>query len=128
MLATVPGCVHTDLIANKVIEDPFYRDNEKRLQWIGKTNWIYQLSFDVSDETLKRQNIELVFNGLDTYADVSINDKPILDADNMFRTWRVSVKDLLKKGENVIRITFRSPINEILPLMAKTRLRTAGKQ
>lgn len=119
MPATVPGCVHTDLIANKVIEDPFYRDNEKRLQWIGKTNWIYQLSFDVSDETLKRQNIELVFQGLDTYANVLINGKPVLDADNMFRTWRVSVKDLLKRGGNVLQITFRSPINEILPLMAK---------
>ncbi len=117
--ATAPGCVHTDLIANKVIEDPYYRDNEKRLQWIGKTNWIYQLSFNATDETLSRQNIELVFQGLDTYANVFLNDKPILDADNMFRIWRVDVKNALKRGENVLRIKFRSPINEILPLMAK---------
>lgn len=117
--ATVPGCVHTDLIANKKIEDPFYRDNEKRLQWIGKTDWEYQTIFNVSAETLKRQNIEIVFQGLDTYANVFLNEKPILDADNMFRTWRVDVKKFLKPGENILRIKFRSPINEILPLMKK---------
>src|SRR5215831_18101791 len=51
--ATVPGCVHTDLLDNKLIEDPFYRDNEKRQQWIGKTDWEYQTTFNVSPETLK---------------------------------------------------------------------------
>ena len=117
--ATVPGCVHTDLLSNKKIEDPFYRDNEKSQQWIGKTNWEYETTFDVSAETLKRQNIEIVFHGLDTYANVFLNDKPILDADNMFRTWRVDVKNALKQGANVLKITFRSPINEILPRMAK---------
>ena len=117
--AIVPGCVHTDLLANKKIEDPFYRDNEKSQQWIGKTNWEYEMTFDVSAETLKRQNTEIVFQGLDTYANVFLNDKPILDADNMFRTWRVDVKNALKQGANVLKITFRSPINEILPRMAK---------
>lgn len=117
--AMVPGCVHTDLLANKVIEDPFYRDNEKNLQWIGKTDWEYTTTFNVSAETLKRQNLEIVFDGLDTYANVFLNNKPILDADNMFRTWRIDVKNALKQGENVLRIKFRSPINEILPRMAK---------
>jgi beta-mannosidase len=115
--ATVPGCVHTDLLANKAIEDPFYRDNEKNLQWIGKTDWEYQTTFKVSGETLGRQNLELVFEGLDTYANVFLNEQPILEADNMFRTWRVEVKKHLKAGENVLRVRFRSPINEILPRM-----------
>ncbi|HEY8562411.1 MAG TPA: glycoside hydrolase family 2 protein [Pyrinomonadaceae bacterium] len=117
--ATVPGCVHTDLLANKKIEDPFYRDNEKQQQWIGKTDWEYQTTFNVSAQTLKRRNIEIVFYGLDTYADVFLNDKPVLGADNMFRTWRVDVKGALRAGENVLRIKFRSPINEILPAMKK---------
>ncbi len=117
--ATVPGCVHTDLLANKKIDDPFYRDNEKSLQWIGKTEWEYQTKFIVSGASLKRQNLELVFHGLDTYADVFLNETPILSADNMFRTWRVDVKGELKAGENVLRIRFRSPINEILPLMKR---------
>jgi beta-mannosidase len=117
--AAVPGCVHTDLLANKLIEDPFYRNNEKKQQWIGKTDWEYETRFNISAQMLKKQNIEIVFHGLDTYANVHLNDTPILDADNMFRTWRVNVKDSLKTGENVLRIKFRSPINEILPRMAK---------
>src|SRR5215203_1348803 len=117
--AMVPGCVHTDLLANKLIEDPFYRDNEKSQQWIGKTDWEYQTVFKVSAELLKRQNIEIVFLGLDTYAEVFLNDTSILNADNMFRTWRVDAKKALKPGENVLRVKFRSPINEILPRMKK---------
>jgi beta-mannosidase len=117
--ATVPGCVHTDLLNNKLIDDPFYRDNEQKLQWIGKTDWEYQATFNVAPEILARDNIELVFEGLDTYANVFLNDESVLNADNMFRTWRADCKRLLKPGANTLRIRFRSPINEILPLMAK---------
>jgi beta-mannosidase len=117
--ATVPGCVHTDLLHNRLIDDPFYRDNEKKLQWIGKTDWEYQTSFNVTPATLARHNVELVFAGLDTYADVFLNDQPLLHADNMFRTWRVACKSQLHAGANTLRIRFRSPINEILPVMAK---------
>jgi beta-mannosidase len=117
--ATVPGCVHTDLLNNKLIEDPFYRDNEPKLQWIGKTNWEYQTTFNVKSEMLERSHVEMVFEGLDTYANVFLNDKPLLDTDNMFRTWRVDCKRLLRPGANTLRIRFRSPINEVLPVMAK---------
>ena len=51
--ATVPGCVHTDLLANKLIEDPFFRDNEKRQQWIGKTDWEYQTTINVTAELVR---------------------------------------------------------------------------
>src|SRR5678815_2409632 len=117
--ATVPGTVHTDLLNNKLIEDPFFRDNEQRLQWIGKTDWEYQTTFHVTPEILARNNIELVFEGLDTYANVFLNESSLLNADNMFRTWRTDCKRLLKPGANTLRILFRSPINEVLPLMAK---------
>jgi beta-mannosidase len=117
--ATVPGCVHTDLLNNKLIDDPFYRDNEQKLQWIGKTDWEYQITFNVTPEVLARENIDLVFEGLDTYANVFLNDESLLNADNMFRTWRTDCKRLLRAGSNTLRIRFRSPINEVLPLMAK---------
>src|SRR5918993_1354932 len=71
--AAVPGCVHTDLLKNRLIEDPFYRDNEKRLQWIGKTDWEYETTFRASAGVLARRNVELVFEGLDTYATVALN-------------------------------------------------------
>jgi len=118
-LATVPGCVHTDLLNNKLIDDPFWRDNEQKQQWIGKTDWEYQTTFNVAPEMLKHENLELVFEGLDTYANVFLNDASLLNADNMFRTWRTDCKRLLKPGANTLRIRFRSPINEVLPLMAK---------
>jgi beta-mannosidase len=117
--ASVPGCVHTDLLNNKLIGDPFYRDNEQKIQWIGKTDWEYETTFNVTPELLKRQRIELVFDGLDTYANVFLNDAPLLNADNMFRTWRVDAKGALKAGPNILRIRFRSPINEVLPAMQK---------
>jgi beta-mannosidase len=82
--AIVPGSVHTDLLANKVIEDPFYRDNEQKQQWIGKTDWEYRTTFKVTSQLLARKNLELVFEGLDTYADVYLNEKLLLKADNMF--------------------------------------------
>lgn len=119
--ATVPGCVHTDLLDNKLIEDPFYRDNEQKQQWIGKTDWEYKTTFNVTPELLKHGQIDLVFEGLDTYAKVFLNDEQLLSADNMFRTWRVDSKRLLKSGANTLRIHFRSPINEILPVMAKMK-------
>ena len=117
--ATVPGCVHTDLLANKLIDDPFYRDNEKKQQWIEKKDWEYRTIFTVGPQTLERENVELVFEGLDTYANVYLNEQLVLKADNMFRTWRVNVKSALKAGDNTLRIIFRSPVNEILPVMAK---------
>jgi len=117
--ASVPGCVHTDLLNNKLIDDPFYRDNEKNLQWIGKTDWEYQTTFNVTAEMLAQTNAELVFEGLDTYANVFLNDEPLLNTDNMFRTWRVDAKHFARPGANTLRIRFRSPINEVLPIMAK---------
>ncbi len=117
--ATVPGCVHTDLLANGLIEDPFFRDNEKGLQWIGKTDWEYRTTFDVTAGDLLRNRQVLVFEGLDTYADVSLNGMPLISTDNMFRVWKADVAGKLKAGKNELHIRFRSPINEILPLMAK---------
>ena len=117
--ASVPGCVHTDLLNNKLIDHPFYRDNEKKLQWIGKTDWEYHTTLNVTAGMLRRKNLELIFEGLDTYADVFLNDQPLISTDNMFRTWRVNIKGTAKLGANTLRIYFRSPINEVLPVMAK---------
>src|SRR5665648_176043 len=110
--ATVPGCVHTDLMANGKIDDPFYRLNEHDVQWIDKVNWEYKTSFNIDEATLKRDRIALDFKGLDTYADVFVNDSLVLSADNMFREWLVDVKPQLKDGANELRILFRSPIVE----------------
>lgn len=117
--ATVPGEVHTDLLNNKLIPDPFYRDNEKKLQWIEKKNWEYKTSFSVAPATLKQKHAELVFDGLDTYATVYLNDKLILKADNMFRQWRVAVKPFLHPGNNKLVVVFQSAQNVVDSLAKK---------
>jgi beta-mannosidase len=119
--ATVPGTVHTDLMDNGVIRDPFIGENEKKVQWIEKLNWEYQTQFDIDERTYTKKNIELVFDGLDTYADVFLNDKLILQADNMFRGWRIDVKPLLKRTDNKLFIRFYSAQNKV-DSIAKSKL------
>ncbi len=110
--ASVPGTVHTDLFANKLIPDPYFGINESKLQWIGTSDWEYRTLFQVDEQLFKKQQIEMVFDGLDTYANVYLNDKLILQADNMFRGWKVPVKSLLKKTGNELRIVFFSAKNK----------------
>jgi beta-mannosidase len=113
--ASVPGVVHTDLMNNRLIEDPFFRLNERSVQWIDKEDWEYKTILHVPAGVFGKEHIELDFKGLDTYADVLLNDSCILKANNMFREWTVDVKSFLKEGDNVLRVCFRSPIREDLP-------------
>lgn len=110
--AKVPGTVHTDLYRNKIIPDPFFGNNEKQLQWIENENWQYQAVFQISEKELKNGNCFLQFDGLDTYAEVFLNGKKILSANNMFRTWKVDVKKLLRIGQNKIEIAFASAVSK----------------
>ncbi|MDF1547741.1 MAG: glycoside hydrolase family 2 TIM barrel-domain containing protein [Bacteroidales bacterium] len=109
--ANVPGCVHTDLLANKIIEDPYYRTNEKKQQWIDKEDWSYSTEFELDNDFYTKEHLELIFKGLDTYADVYLNDSLILVTDNMFREWQISCKKLLKPGLNKLKVYFHSPVN-----------------
>ncbi len=106
--ATVPGTIHTDLLNNGLISDPFYGCNEKNLQWIGEKEWLYQTRFDVNKEIVSRQHIKLVFEGLDTYAEVFLNGHLLLKANNMFRSWEVDCKPHLKEKQNLLEIRFSS--------------------
>jgi beta-mannosidase len=110
--ATVPGCVHTDLLEGGKIEDPFYRDNEQKLMWIGESDWIYTREFEVDDYTLSSKCTILSFEGLDTLADIYINGKKVASTDNMFRTWEFEVGQYLKK-KNTIKIVFASAVKYV---------------
>jgi beta-mannosidase len=114
--AQVPGCVHTDLINNGLIEDPFFRLNEHDLQWIDKKDWEYVTSFKIDEKILKKEKIELTFHGLDTYADVYLNGVKLIETNNMFRQWYVECKDKLRSGENELRVYFHSPIKKGLEI------------
>ena len=110
--AKVPGTVHTDLYATNLIPNPFFGTNEKQLQWIENEDWEYETIFILSKAEKENQNIVLQFDGLDTYAEVFLNGNKILDADNMFRTWKVAVKNQLKIGQNALRIVFTSAVKK----------------
>ena len=117
--AEVPGVVHTDLLRNKLIPDPFFRSNESTLQWIENASWEYRSTFQATPETLKHSHMELVFEGMDGPAEVYLNDKLILTANNMFREWRVEVDSQLKAGPNQLLVVFPSPITEARKVAAE---------
>lgn len=113
--ATVPGVVHTDLLQNKIIEDPFSRLNERGLQWIDKEDWVYETCFTLAADMMRKENMELVFEGLDTYADVYLNDECILKADNMFRRWSIPVRQYIREENNILKVYFHSPVKIDVP-------------
>jgi beta-mannosidase len=102
-------------MANRIIDDPFFRLNERGVQWIDKEDWIYETELNVPEEIFTKKNIILYFKGLDTYADVYLNDEKILEACNMFREWKVDIKQQVKAGTNRLRIYFHSPIKIDMP-------------
>ncbi len=114
--ATVPGTVHTDLLKNGEIEEPHFGTNGRDLQWIEREDWEYKTTFLADGEIITKDKIVLDFHGLDTYADVYLNDSLILVSNNMFRSWEVSVSSIIRSGENELRIYFHSPIKKTEPI------------
>jgi Beta-galactosidase/beta-glucuronidase len=112
--AVVPGTIHSDLIRLKLLPDPFFGTNEKKIQWVEDKDWTYMTTFTIDDSLLSFQGANINFKGLDTYTDVYLNGSNILSSQNMFIEYDVPVKNILKKGENILLIKFRSPINSAL--------------
>lgn len=106
--ATVPGVVHTDLLNNGLIEEPYYSTNENKLQWIEEKEWEYQTKFVITSKQLSSESLMLDFKGLDTYAQVYVNEKLLLRSDNMFVEWKLDIKPFVKEGENTLRVVFES--------------------
>ncbi|WP_235481164.1 glycoside hydrolase family 2 protein [Agromyces sp. Leaf222] len=106
--ATVPGCVHTDLLAAGLIPDPYLDDNEALLAWIGLVDWTYETSFEWAPDAHERH--DLVFDGLDTVATVRLNGHVVLESANQHRSFRVDVRETLVEGANTLEVAFRSPI------------------
>ena len=111
--ARVPGCVHTDLRRAGKIPDPFQSGAEKELRWIEESDWTYRCSFPAGKPLLGKERVELVAEGLDTFATVTLNGQTLDRTANMFLAHRFDVKPKLRPGRNVLDITFRSPMAEI---------------
>ncbi|KQV20793.1 beta-mannosidase [Rhizobium sp. Root1203] len=104
--AAVPGCVHLDLLAGRLIPDPYIDVNEITNDWIGREDWTYRCSFDSAPDDERVH--ELVFDGLDTVAAISLNGEEIGRTFDMHRTYRFDVSERLKPGANELSIVFRS--------------------
>ncbi|USI74619.1 glycoside hydrolase family 2 protein [Sphingomonas morindae] len=119
MPAHVPGSVQQDLLALGRIPDPFIGTNEGAVQWVGRADWEYRRTLEIAPDTLRRDHVELVFDGLDTFAAVEINGRAVLRADNAHRQWRIDAKPFLQVGANALVIRFAAPIRALQPRLAQ---------
>lgn len=108
--ATVPGCVHTDLMAPGLLPDPYIGLNEREQYWIRHIDWRYSLRFDPPENMRNAQRLDLVCDGLDTIATLKINGQPLGEAANMFTPHRFDLRAVLRVTDNELHITFKSAL------------------
>ncbi len=108
----VPGTVHTDLLNAGIIPEPFSDDNETKLSWIAECDWIYETRFNLSKSIKGKNNLHLVFEGIDTIAEAELNGRKILDAQNMFLRYEVNVGDILREKNNELKVKIFSAVKE----------------
>lgn len=106
MQVDVPSVVQQSLYDNGLIPHPYLGTVENQLLWISDHPWDYTLRFNADKDLLEKENIELEFEGIDTYAEVKLNGEKLFFADNQFRVWKHDVKDLLKKKDNLLEVHF----------------------
>ena len=106
MQVDVPSVVQQSLYENGVIPHPYLGTVENQLLWISDHPWDYTLHFDADKELFEKENVELCFEGLDTYAEVSLNGYELFSADNQFREWKADAKPFLKEKDNLLEVHF----------------------
>lgn len=109
---SIPTTVHLDLLEAAEIPDPFLKENYPTVKWVSDCDYIYSTNFSVNAATLKFVHHKLTFEGIDTYAEVSLNGKKILTTENAFRKYHAYVDDLLKEGTNKLEIKLNSTNDE----------------
>ncbi|ACL70061.1 beta-mannosidase [Halothermothrix orenii] len=109
--ATVPGDVHSTLINRKIIDNPFKGHNDQKSRWIEKKEWWYRTEFEYKEHLKDDEKVELIFEGLDTFATVFLNGRELGSTDNMFIPHIFEVTNLINYGKNVIAVKF-DPINK----------------
>lgn len=119
--AVVPGTVYTDLLRNGNMEDPFWKDNEIQALALMEKDYEYETVFDCDEKLLGKDRILLHFDGIDTIADIYLNEKKVGEAYNMHRIWEYDVTSLLRENGNILRIILHSPNKFIRDEFAKCR-------
>lgn len=119
--AVVPGTVYTDLLRNGNMEDPFWKDNEIHALSLMEKDYEYETSFDLEENLTSQDQILLHFDGLDTIADIYLNQEYIGKAFNMHRIWEYDVTHKVKEKENVLKVVLHSPLQYIKEEFAKCK-------
>lgn len=123
----VPNNLHLDLVRLGAIPHPWIKTNIDSVQWVHQRDWIYTHELELTEADLNSGHPELVFEGLDTYAEVLINGKPMLQADNAFRNWRIeNAGDMLRPGKNQIEVHFKAPDRIETRIQERTRIDWPG--
>lgn len=118
--AIVPGTVYTDLLRNKTMEDPFWKDNADRALARMESDYEYVTEFDCTDEIFDCDEIILRFDGIDTLAEVYVNGRLAGNASNMHRIWEFPVKEQVGRGKNKLSVILRSPLKYIRKRFAES--------
>ncbi|MEZ4986751.1 MAG: hypothetical protein R2795_17225 [Saprospiraceae bacterium] len=116
LLVSVPGTVQEELIRSGLIPDPYYGTHENDVQWVSEEDWVYEKEWTMPD-AVTNQNHHLVLEGVDTYADIWLNDSLIAKTDNMFRTWRIPVDGILRPGSNHLKVVLHAPSSVLNPIV-----------
>lgn len=108
--AEVPGCVHSALLKQGIIQDPYYRFNDLSDRWIALENWTYSTTFSVASDLRDKRRVLLVFEGVDTVASIFLNGVLVGKTDNMFQRYDFPVSEWLKSGVNSLEVYLTSPV------------------
>ncbi|XP_055018225.1 beta-mannosidase-like [Boleophthalmus pectinirostris] len=108
--ARVPGCAHTALQQQGLIQEPYYRFNDLVYQWVALENWTYSTSFSLNSTFRDKNKLLLIFDGIDTVSTISLNGLTLGNTDNMFQRYDFSVRGMLKDKDNVLEVSLTSPV------------------
>ena len=127
----VPSVVQQNLYDAGLIPHPYMGTVEEELLWISDHPWTYSTRFNVDKSLLEKEVVELVFEGIDTYASVILNGQKLFDANNQFRIWKQDVKLLLKPNDNLLVLDFpattasKQPSTKHISLVCPKNMRSA---
>lgn len=115
----VPGTVHTDLLKAEIISEPYYADNELKLNWVQEIDWIYENTFNLPQGFDFKKSIYLECTGLDTITKICLNGNVLGITENMFRKYVFFINSHLLKNNNTLQIRFFSPLKQARMLEKK---------
>ncbi|MBR1974528.1 MAG: hypothetical protein IKA20_01635 [Clostridia bacterium] len=111
--AKVPGDITIDLYNAGIVKNPYFGDNQKGNEWIPRQDFTYISEINADETLLAQESIRLVFNGIDVYSDIYLNNQLLGSTENMFLQYRFDVKELLKLGKNELRVEMKSTLNKM---------------